>query len=95
MQEKIKEIVIKCVEETIKEWDIGISCSIDEFFPIFSKNSNFSSMNIVSLIVNIEDEIENIFGKKIILANDRAFSLENSPFKNINSITEYINKILG
>lgn len=95
MKNEVNKIIKICVEEVIKNWDIQTSHIIDDNFPIFNKESDFSSINVVSLIINLEEEINNNFKKSIILANDKAFSAVNSPFKNIKSLTEYIYELLS
>jgi acyl carrier protein len=48
------------------------------------------SMQLVSLIVTTEREIEDAFGVTLTLANDRALSMKTSPFRSIQSLADYI-----
>jgi hypothetical protein len=47
-------------------------------------------MQLVSLIVTTEREIEDAFGVTLTLANDRALSMKTSPFRSIQSLADYI-----
>lgn len=61
---------------------------------LYGRDSELDSLNLVSLIVRIEEEIETEFNQTISLANERAMSLNNSPFRTINSMMEYISSLL-
>ena len=47
-------------------------------------------MHLVSLIVTIEREVEDAFGVALTLADERALSMEASPFRSIQSLADYI-----
>jgi acyl carrier protein len=51
------------------------------------------SLGLVTLILNIEDKLSEKFGLNITLADDRAMSQKNSPFRSTESLTEYIYSI--
>src|SRR5436190_5024584 len=48
------------------------------------------SMRLVSLIVTIEREVEDAFGLAVTLADERALSMNASPFRSIQSLADYI-----
>jgi hypothetical protein len=48
------------------------------------------SMRLVSLIVTIECELEDAFGVALTLADERALSMNASPFRSIQSLADYI-----
>jgi len=52
--------------------------------------SVLDSMHLVSLIVAIEREVEDAFGVAVTLADERALSMSASPFRSIQSLTDYI-----
>jgi ABC-type phosphate transport system permease subunit len=47
-------------------------------------------MHLVSLIVAIEREVEETFGVALTLADERALSMQASPFRSIESLADYI-----
>jgi hypothetical protein len=47
-------------------------------------------MHLVSLIVAIEREVEDIFGVTLTLVDERALSMKESPFRSIQSLVDYI-----
>lgn len=57
---------------------------------LLGSQSVLDSMRLVSLIVTIERELEDAFGVALTLADERALSMNASPFRSIQSLTDYI-----
>ena len=49
---------------------------------------------LVTFLVNLEQKISDEFDLQITIADEKAFSIKNSPFKNIGSLTDYIKSML-
>jgi acyl carrier protein len=61
---------------------------------LLGSQSGLTSMQLVSLIVAIEREVEETFGVAVTLADERALSMEASPFRSIQSLADYIGILL-
>jgi acyl carrier protein len=57
---------------------------------LLGSQSVLDSMHLVSLIVAIEREVEDIFGVMLTLVDERALSMKESPFRSIQSLADYI-----
>jgi acyl carrier protein len=57
---------------------------------LLGSQSVLDSMHLVSLIVTIEREVEETFGVALTLADERALSMKESPFRSIVSLADYI-----
>ncbi len=57
---------------------------------LLSSQSVLDSMHLVSLIIAIEREVEDTFGVALTLADERALSMKESPFRSIQSLADYI-----
>jgi acyl carrier protein len=57
---------------------------------LLGSQSVLDSMRLVSLIVTIERELEDAFGVALTLADERALSMNASPFRSIQSLADYI-----
>ena len=57
---------------------------------LLGSQSVLDSMHLVSLIVAIEREMEDIFGVTLTLVDERALSMKESPFRSIESLADYI-----
>ena len=58
--------------------------------PLLGSASVLDSMRLVSLIVTVEREVEDAFGVALTLADERALSMKESPFRSIQSLADYI-----
>ena len=52
------------------------------------------SLALVSLITDLEEKISDEFDEDIVLADEKAMSQRTSPFRTVESLTEYISKLL-
>ena len=61
---------------------------------LFGEGSQLDSLGLVSLIVATEQQVQEAFGKSIVLADERAMSQKRSPFRTVSSLSEYIGTLL-
>jgi acyl carrier protein len=61
---------------------------------LLGSQSVLDSMHLVSLIITIERELEDAFGVSLTLADERALSMKESPFRSILSLGDYIGILL-
>ena len=61
---------------------------------LLGSQSVLDSMQLVSLIVTIEREVEDAFGGALTLADERALSMKASPFRSIQSLADYIGVLI-
>jgi len=62
---------------------------------LLGRHSVVDSMQLVNLLAAIEREIEDTFGVAVTLADERALSMRASPFRSVQSLTEYIGTLVG
>ena len=90
MREKIVDILVSSVEdfnESLPE-DEKLSTNLND--ALYGGDSSLDSMGLVSLIVGIEQNIEDHLEQTISLADEKAMSQKSNPFKNLDSLTRYI-----
>ena len=80
--------------ESMKESSDFSSNELSPETPIFGKESNFDSLGLVTFLVNLEQKIEDKLGINITIADEKAMSLKNSPFKTIETLTHFLNEKL-
>jgi acyl carrier protein len=61
---------------------------------LFWKGGVLDSLELVKLISDLEENVFQKFGKQITLADEKAMSLRVSPFRTVNTLVEYINRLL-
>ena len=62
---------------------------------IFGIDSALDSIGLVNFITIIEQKIEEETGRFITIADERAMSMENSPFKTVGTLKEYIELLIN
>ncbi len=60
---------------------------------LYGEDSPLDSMNLVSVILETETELENQFGLQLSLADEKAFSMRNSPFRTVDTFAQYIRSL--
>jgi len=62
---------------------------------LLGPQSVLDSLHLVSLLISIEREVEDAFGVALTLANERALSMKESPFRTIESLASYIEMLIA
>jgi len=69
------------------------SAALDENTRLVGGNTVLDSAALVSLIIEIEQQVDDRFGVPITIADDRALSQERSPFRTVSSLADYVIKV--
>lgn len=88
MEEKIKKIVQMALEEVNEDADEVIEYG--ENAALFGKGEGMDSFSFVTLISNIEEQIQEQFGKEVYLISDQVYEKKYNPFATIGSLEKYI-----
>ena len=88
MEEKIKKIVQMALEEVNEDADEVIEYG--ENTALFGKGEGMDSFSFVTLISNIEEQIQEQFGKEVYLVSDQVYEKKYNPFATIGSMEKYI-----
>lgn len=89
----IIEIIFSSIDDINEENNINIIK--DKETKLFGSDSELDSILLVNLIVSVEESIEEKTDKYVPIADERAFSLEHSPFKNIETLANHIETLLN
>lgn len=95
----MKERLIKIVKKALKDLsDESGNFELKNPTPrtcLYGEKGYLDSLALVRLIVSIEVMILKEFGKKIVLADEKAVSQKRSPFRTIESLAGYAEKLLN
>jgi len=61
---------------------------------LFGRGSKLDSLGLVNLIVMVEEKALDEFDAIITIADERAMSQKNSPFRTIRSLSEYVLELI-
>jgi acyl carrier protein len=94
-REKISQLVFKSIKKYQEEYDLTIDLLEGEKTRLFGGNGQLDSLGLVSLVVNIEEDIEKELGITLVLADERALSRRTSPFSRIGNLIDYIDELVS
>ncbi len=73
----------------------ALPVSIGEDTSLFGGDSPLDSAGLVSLVIDVEQQLNESSGTAILIADDRAMSQTRSPFRTIGSLADYIQTLLA
>lgn len=94
MQEKIQNIIIQALKNLADELENPQLENPNTQTKIYGSEGNLDSLALVSFITDVEEMIDNEFDANITLADEKAMSSRNSPFKDVETLTQYIQNLL-
>ena len=90
---KITDLIISHYKEILSELDDQDKVKSDEINTstvLLGKESLLDSLTLVRLIINVEQNINEEYDVAITIADERAMSQKNSPFRTIGTLGQYI-----
>jgi D-alanine--poly(phosphoribitol) ligase subunit 2 len=93
--ERILQTIYSAVDEINEQLPEGKTLDKSPDTVLFGNSGKLDSLGLVSLIVTVEQSIQEGFGAEITLADERALSQRNSPFRTISTLSEYISLLLA
>lgn len=90
MRNQISEIVLAALVEFKTTYDKHIPLEQGESIALFGREGVLNSLALVSLIVMVEQALEDRMNLSLILADERAMSQRSSPFRTAASLIDYI-----
>ena len=89
MKQQIDAIVLACCadQNEISANKIDLSLGLDA--PLYGAKGVLDSLGLVSLLVALEQSVEDELDVIITLADARAASQQNSPFRSVGSLSAY------
>ena len=93
---EITRMVISSLEEVLALGgdDRPRIATIGKDTRLFGREAVLDSMGLVTLIVELEQLLEEEYDVTVILADDRAMSMEHSPFRSVASLADYIGQLV-
>ncbi|MBF0288097.1 MAG: acyl carrier protein [SAR324 cluster bacterium] len=95
MHDQIVDIIIREVEEVNKKLPNRVPVELRNNAPLFGTDGALDSIGLVTLLVAIEQSVEDDFDSPLTLADERAMSQKNSPYQTIGTLAKYIESLLG
>lgn len=84
------QVVIESLREVLEFADSAENLTLDDTTTLVGQDAVLDSLGVVSLIVEVEQRLDTEHGVLVTLANDRAMSQRNSPFRTVGVLADYI-----
>lgn len=91
----IQSIILQALNNINDERDSGDRIQINLDTLLFGSGAVLDSLELVSVIVDVEVATSEASGRGISLTDDRAMTQSISPFTDVNSLTDYILLLLS
>lgn len=90
MHQQLSFIIQQAIEElnAIREDQVPIVFSPET--PLYGQSSALDSVDLVNLLVTIEEKLQDELEIDFLIANEKALSMQNSPFKTIQTLHDYL-----
>jgi len=89
MRDKIFEIISSAIAELNEELDYDSLRNVSEETSIFGGEEGIDSLSLVLLVTSIESGIYNELDKSITLADEKAMSMHNSPYRSAGALLDF------
>ena len=94
MSERLHALIARCVREVAEQQESPVAVDLTPETRLFGREGLFDSIGLVSLIVMVEQAIEEEFEAFVTLADERAMSQKRSPFLTIGSLADYADGLI-
>jgi acyl carrier protein len=86
----IEQIVIDTLSAILIQRGAPPPSTLNRETPIFGQNGLLDSIGLVTLMVDLEQNLSDRLAVTVQIADDRAMSQRNSPFRTVGTLTEFI-----
>ena len=90
MRNKIFSLVEAAISELNEELQYDSLANVNEETVIFGGGDGIDSLSLAALVVGLEIDVEQEFGRQVLLADERAMSMHNSPYRTVGSMSDLI-----
>jgi acyl carrier protein len=84
------EIVLASLQEVFAQTGLAPPASVGEDTVLVGNEPVLDSLGVVQLIVEVEQRVEQNHGISVTLANDKAMSARNSPFRTVGVLADHV-----
>lgn len=79
----LKQCVLEYGEQSGRELEIATDA------PLIGPQAAVDSLGLVMVITSFEAALNDQFGSELVLANEKAMSMRNSPFRSLQALADY------
>lgn len=92
---KVEAVIANVIEEFNETLQLKISSEDGQDAPLYGSEGALDSLGLVSFIIAVEQAIEDELGITVVLADEKAMSQKNSPFRSVGSLVDYVTQLIS
>ncbi len=92
---QIEAAIYSAIDQVNQHLPLEMTLSKSPDQALMGSGSKLDSIGLVNLIVAVEQNLQDALGVPLSLANERAFSLTHSPFRDVQSLARYIQELIN
>jgi hypothetical protein len=92
---RLLAIMLDLLQSTLDGQNEGRAVAATPLLPLVGENAAITSMNLVSFIADVETTLESTFDVALTLVSEKALSRQKSPFRNVETLAEYVLELVG
>lgn len=93
-RDDVLRIVLTLLDEALANAGTATDVAVGDSTPLIGRGSAIDSLGLVHLIVGVEQRVQDEHGLSITVADDRAMSQRNSPFRTVSALTDYVHMLV-
>ena len=91
MNEQVFALVKEAVEELNEDLDYDSLESPNASTVLFDESEDsIDSLSLVTLLTDIEKQLHKLFDKEVVIADEQAMAMDESPYRSVGSLIEFI-----
>jgi len=94
MNEKVVSLILNALRALDDQTVAALPPQLDAETPLFGRHGVLDSLGLASLVVSVEQAIEDEFGLSVSLADQKALSQSHSPYRTVGSLAEYASRLI-
>jgi acyl carrier protein len=94
MKVPTQEIILACLQELNEVLHKPELQRADKDTNLYGRKGVLDSLNLVALLSDIEGRISEEYEVPLVIADERALSESRSPFKTVQTLSEYIERLI-
>ena len=95
MRDELIQLIITTVNELAEQDEFELEGAVDANTSLFGEQGILDSMGLVSTVIAVEQAIEEKYDASIGLADEKALSQKNSPYRTVTTLAEYAENLIS
>ena len=95
IESQVETILFEAIKELNEELPADEHVETEKTTRLFGENASMDSMGLVTLIVSVEQKVQAEFDLALTIADEKAMSQANSPFRTVSSLADYLVELLN